>query len=138
MAPFVHRMRVRYHETDPQQHVYNARYLEYIDVAMVEFVRSLGWDYSEGLGLGFDPVLVHVEMDFIAPASLDEILAVEVAPTEIGKTSFRLGFEISRAGGGRVLNAEIVYVNFDAVARAKRPIPANIRERLNASQRTPG
>jgi len=35
-APFVHPLRVRYGECDPQQIVFNANYFAYFDVAMTE------------------------------------------------------------------------------------------------------
>ena len=78
MAGFVHELRVRYHETDAQHHVYNARYLEYLDVAMTEYLRDLGWPYAELVELGFDPVVGKIEIEFQRPAGFDEILRIEV------------------------------------------------------------
>jgi acyl-CoA thioesterase FadM len=34
--PFRHRLRVRYHECDPQGVVFNANYLAYFDIALIE------------------------------------------------------------------------------------------------------
>src|SRR5262249_11086983 len=39
---FRHRIRVRYSEIDGQAVVFNSRYLEYADVAITEYYRSLG------------------------------------------------------------------------------------------------
>jgi len=55
MSEFRHQHRVRYHETDAQKFAFNARYLEWADVAMGEFFRALGGSYRELVELGFDP-----------------------------------------------------------------------------------
>ncbi|MFN8218222.1 MAG: acyl-CoA thioesterase [Solirubrobacterales bacterium] len=127
---FVHRLRVRYHEIDGQSHVYNARYLEYLDVAMVEFFRELGWGLDAALKAGFDPVLARVEMDFRMPARVDEILGVEVRPTRVGGASFDISFAVRADHGDTVLEAAIAYVNFDTKARSARPVPAGIAAAL--------
>ena len=36
MAPFVHRLRVRYNECDAQSYVFNANYFVYFDIALGE------------------------------------------------------------------------------------------------------
>jgi acyl-CoA thioester hydrolase len=125
---------VRYHEIDGQSHVYNSRYLEYLDAATIEFVRALGWGPAESLEAGFDPVLARVEMDFRSPARLDEDLEVEVRPTRIGNAGFDFAFAVRGADGRQVLEAQIAYVNYDAEARSSRPIPAAIVAALDRAR----
>lgn len=129
-ASFVYRHRVRYHEIDLQGHAYNARYLEYVDVAFTEFVRELGWDYEDGVALGFDPALVRAEIDFRRGARFDEVLEIAVRPLRMGETSLVLGFDVGIAGGERVADVVVIYANYDAAARRKREIPAPVRARL--------
>lgn len=129
MPAFAHELRVRYHETDPQRHVYNARYLEYLDVAMTEYFRDLGWGFGELFELGFDPVVGKVEIEFHRPAGFDELLRIEVAPARLGTSSLDLAFAVT-AGGDSVATATISYVNYDPEARASRPIPDVVREKL--------
>jgi acyl-CoA thioester hydrolase len=43
-APFVHELRVRYGECDPQGIVFNANYLLYFDVAFTELWRAARFD----------------------------------------------------------------------------------------------
>ena len=52
--PFRFRFRVRYNECDAQQVVFNARYADYVDLAMTEFMRALGRDYKARLARGLD------------------------------------------------------------------------------------
>lgn len=129
-APFVHRHRVRYHETDAQHHVYNSRYLEYVDVAMIEFLRDLGWPYREAVARGFDPILARAEIDFRRAAVFEDELEVAVLPRRLGNTSVDIEFRVTTADGDLVAEILVVYVNFDAQERQKLPIPAEVRARL--------
>jgi acyl-CoA thioester hydrolase len=42
MKPFRYYLRVRYSECDSQKVVFNARYGEYVDLAVTEYVRAAG------------------------------------------------------------------------------------------------
>ncbi len=128
---FVHHHRVRYHETDAQQLVYNARYFEYFDVAMTEYFRSLGWGYPAMLAAGLDPSVVRAEVDFRSPALLDDLLEVRASCPAVGDTSFRMVFEVVRMEPPRLLaSALIVYVNLDSSTHTKRGIPQGFRARM--------
>lgn len=123
-------IRVRYSEVDWQRHMYNAAYLVYLDVAMTEYLRNLGWGYAELVEKeGFDPVLAKVTMEFKAPAYFDEILEVYVRVAEIGRTSFTMAFEIYKEKSDQVvLTAQIVYVNYETASRTPRPVPDRVRQ----------
>lgn len=131
------RHRVRYHETDAQRIVFNARYLEWFDVAMAEFFRRLGWDYPALIEAGCDPSLVTVKLEFKRPAVFDDELDVFVRPTHVGRSSFTLDFDVYRASDGEHLAvAEIVYVNVDVETQRSRPLPDAILRRLQAHLRS--
>jgi acyl-CoA thioester hydrolase len=130
---FRHRMRVRYHETDQQGIVYHARYLEYLDVAMTEYFRHLGWaDFRQLLQEGFDPSLVRTTLHFRRPARFEEEIDIAVWPARVGNSSFTLQYEIRSAADEALLEAETIYVNFDAATRKSRALPAGVSERLQA------
>lgn len=124
-----HQHRVRYHETDAQGIVFNSRYLEFMDVALAEHFRALGWSLSELATAGLDPALVHVQLDFHRPATLDDLLDIHVECLRIGKSSFVMGFEVlqHQGKGDLVSSAQITYVNYDAVTASSRPMPAAVR-----------
>jgi acyl-CoA thioester hydrolase len=95
------RHRVRYHEADAQRIVFNARYLEWCDVAMAEFFRRCGWDYEALIAAGCDPSLVKVNLEFKRPAVFDDELDVFARPLQVGRSSFTLRFDIYRASTSR-------------------------------------
>jgi hypothetical protein len=48
-AIFRHRLRVRYGEIDSQAVLFNARYLDYVDIAITEYFRGLGISFHRSL-----------------------------------------------------------------------------------------
>jgi acyl-CoA thioester hydrolase len=134
-ALFEHVFRVRYHETDPQRRAFNSRYLEYTDVALTEWVRSLGWDYVEFVTAGCDPAVVVANIEFLQPANFDEEIAIGVEVAAVKQSSFVLRFRLRRLRGHDVIaTAELVYVNLDSEGGRARPIPERIAKRMMAYQ----
>ncbi|SKB44010.1 acyl-CoA thioester hydrolase [Arthrobacter sp. 49Tsu3.1M3] len=133
---FVNRLRVRYHETDPQRFVFNSRYLEYADVSMAEYFRDLGWSYPELLDLDFDPSVVRTAINYLRPIYLDDLMDIEVCCTRVGTSSFTLAFSFMVAGE-QACNIESVYVNVNPVTGTSRPIPEAIAQRIQASRLQP-
>ena len=56
-------LRVRYAECDAQQVVFNARYADYIDVAMTEYFREVVGGFQSLLDKGLDNQVVSLHID---------------------------------------------------------------------------
>ena len=135
--PFRYRFRVRYNECDAQRVVFNARYADYVDLAMTEFMRALGRDYLALLARGLDNQVVKLTLEWQGPAHFDEVLEARVEAIRLGRTSFTIGFDIVRAADDTpVCRAEAVYVMMSGEPLAKTPIPDDLRERFE--QGAPG
>ncbi|MBX3130234.1 MAG: acyl-CoA thioesterase [Polyangiaceae bacterium] len=125
--PFRLLLRVRYHECDAQQIVFNARYGEYIDIAAGEFSRAVFGD----LGSSLDWRLVRQLTEWKSPARYDDVLALGVRTLRVGTRSFTLGTEISRLPGESLLaTSETVYVVVDARTGASEPVSDAARAAL--------
>lgn len=118
----VYTHRVRYHETDAQGFLFNARYLEVADVAMTEWLRSLGWTYDALVAEGLDVSVVTAAVHFKSPARFDDILDADVRCIRVGTSSFALAIAISR-DGNPVATVDLVYVNVDTATATSRPLP---------------
>ena len=118
----VYTHRVRYHETDAQGFLFNARYLEVADVAMTEWLRSLGFTYDALVADGLDVSVVTATIHFKSPARFDDVLDADVRCTRVGRSSFALAVQISRAGDA-VATVDLVYVNVDTATATSRPLP---------------
>lgn len=125
---FCYLLRVRYAECDAQQVVFNGKYVEYIDIAVTEFVRvSLG-NYKELIASGIDYQVVSITVNWKAPAHFDEVLAIHIRLLKMGNTSFTLevGF-YNYQDETLVATGQITYVVVNSIEHNKMPIPANMR-----------
>jgi acyl-CoA thioester hydrolase len=132
-ADFAHhyRLRVRWSEVDPQGVVFNARYLDYADVAVTEYWRAVKdaglWDSG--------PVECHVakaEVTFKKPIRADEEIDVMARTPRFGNSSMTTLVEIHGAGVEDLRAAiEIVAVHVDLSDNRPRPLPDIVRTALS-------
>lgn len=131
---FTYVMRVRYSECDAQGVVFNARYADYVDIAVTEYYRALGFSYSEMQAAGLDNQLVSLSLQWSSPARFDDVLAVRVRTLALGTTSFTLGFTFTHLQSGRAIAvAEAVYVLLETAGWSKTPLPEDFSNRLQTS-----
>jgi acyl-CoA thioester hydrolase len=135
-VPFVHRLRVRFHECDPQGVVFNANYFTYFDVALTEMWREAFGSYGEVVAGGTDVVVVEASARYRAPARFDEELDVELAIERLGSTSMTTAAAIRR-DGDVLVEGRLVHVFVDAKTLAKQEIPAPLRAGLEPYATTP-
>ena len=129
-TPFRYYLRVRYAECDAQKVVFNSRYAEYMDVAINELFRALGFSAAMIAG-ELDFQLVKQTTEWKAPARFDDVLEVRVAATRLGTTSFTLFAEFRIAGDDAVIaTIETVYVLVDAETLRKTPLSDQLRAAL--------
>ena len=128
---FCYLLRVRYSECDAQQVVFNAKYVEYIDVAVTEFFRVLWGDYKNLLEAGLDMQVVNVNVDWKAPAHFDEVIAITIEQKRIGNTSFTLQVGFSNyESKHQIATAQITNVMVSAKEHQKIKIPAELKNKL--------
>lgn len=68
--------KVRSYELDMHRHVNNATYLNYFEAARMDFLNSIGFDYEAFFQRGFSLYVARVEIDYKAPAFLNDSIAV--------------------------------------------------------------
>ena len=133
-------VRVRWMECDAQGIVFNGAYLGYLEIAQAEYFRNLGFSIYRIAQRGyFDSAVVKADLEFKAPARVDELLQLHARVARIGNTSLTLKVEIYPASAAadpfssdpnsdRLLTIiEAVYVGFYPDSGATRPVPEEIR-----------
>lgn len=88
---FEYPIRVFYEDTDAGGVVYYSNYLNFMERARSEWLRSLGWDImrcQSELQLIF--VVKSVSLDFVSPARLADELTATVKPIKLGKVGLSL------------------------------------------------
>ncbi|KAF1085437.1 Acyl-CoA thioester hydrolase YbgC [Sporotomaculum syntrophicum] len=96
-------IRVYYEDTDAGGVVYYANYLKYFERGRTEYLRNRGLSVAAMARGGIAFPVVHVEINYRAPAWQDDLLAVETDVLEIGKSSFTLTHRVLRVNDGKLL-----------------------------------
>ncbi|WP_370261615.1 acyl-CoA thioesterase [Limnobacter sp.] len=136
MSEFQFKFRVRYGECDAQGVVFNARYGDYVDLAVTEYLRAGLGGYGELVRMGFETQVVRLLTQWKTPARFDDVLCAEVAPTHFGNTSFTLSVAFTQANTGTlVATSEITYVLVTASNFEKTAIPEDLRMALQTRAR---
>jgi acyl-CoA thioester hydrolase len=128
-APFVHPLRVRYAECDPQQIVFNANYFAYFDVGMTELWRAAIGSYGEMMRRGVDMVVAEASARFLGAARFDDRLELEVSITRLGRTACTTRHRVLREREVLV-EGTMRHVFVDPRTLEKVPIPGWLRESL--------
>lgn len=133
--PFSWPARVYWEDTDAGGVVYHARYLAFMERARTEWMRARGWG-QEVLRARDDLVFVvrAMEIDFRAPARLDDQLEVSVALVECRGASFVVAQQITRNDGGRgdgvLIEATVKIAALTASTFRPRAIPEPLQSEL--------
>jgi acyl-CoA thioester hydrolase len=121
---FRYPLRVRWAETDAQGVVFNARYLDYADVAVTEYWRACGLRLVNP----DEPLEFHVKKATVlwnAPIFPDELIEVMCRTTKMGRSSITKIVEIHGAteDGSDDLRAEVELVSVFVDLETHRPMP---------------
>jgi acyl-CoA thioester hydrolase len=134
-----HHMQVRvyYEDTDFSGIVYHANYLRFMERGRTNYLRLLGADHralfeeTQAEAPGFAFVVRSMQLEFLKPARMDDLLDVVTRPVEVKGASILLAQEVLR--GSDVLIEAKVRVAFVSAGRA-RPIPKPLRVAMKADQ----
>ena len=105
VRPFVTSFVVRTYELDGFRHVNNAVFVQYLEAARGDFVRAVGLGYAQFHEWAACPVVVRVEVDYLAPAAADEELTVELRIPSWRRTQVEFVYEVRRADGATIARA---------------------------------
>jgi acyl-CoA thioester hydrolase len=89
-------LRVRSYECDSYGHVNNANYLNYLEFARYEFLKSIGFDYPGAIKAGYGVYVARVEIDYKMPAFTDDNLVIKSWPVKKGAVSGIIAQKILR------------------------------------------
>jgi acyl-CoA thioester hydrolase len=127
--PFRHRLRVRYHECDPQAIVFNANYLAYFDLAVTEMWRETMGGLQAMLERGLDFVVAEVRIRYRAALRFDDEFDVCLSIAEMRTTALRTEVTVER-DGVTAAEGELRHVLIDPGTGEKTPIPDDVRHAL--------
>jgi acyl-CoA thioester hydrolase len=116
-------IRVYFEDTDFAGHVYHANYLKFCERGRTDFIRLLGIEH-QGLAnpkAGEPAVFVvrRIEIDYLKPSRLDDVLEVITRCAEIGGASLTLDQEVRR-GDAVSARAKVIVVLVGATGKPQR------------------
>ncbi|MFN0317136.1 MAG: tol-pal system-associated acyl-CoA thioesterase [Burkholderiales bacterium] len=127
-------MRVYFQDTDAGGVVFHATYLNFLERARTEWLRSLGialGALTDGEQILF--IVRRLQADFRKPAKLDDLLQVSATLAKLGRAQITLAQQVVR-NDELLLDAE---VNLACVSREELrpvPLPEPIRTQLGLLQ----
>jgi acyl-CoA thioester hydrolase len=127
--------RVYYEDTDFSGLVYHARYLHFLERGRTDYLRCLGVEQSALLSVdeeGLVFVVHRMEIDFKAPARMDDILAIETLTEKAGGAKMVLVQEIRR-DGTLLIAARVTIAIINGKGRPRR-LPEKLAERFLAKR----
>jgi acyl-CoA thioester hydrolase len=87
-------IRVRYKDTDRMGVVYYGNYLTFFEVGRAEYMRAVGYPYSELEGKGSALAVIEASAKYLANVGYDEVIHVRTRIAEIGRVRLRFDYEI--------------------------------------------
>ncbi len=131
----VMQVRVYYEDTDFSGIVYHANYLRFMERGRTNYLRLLGaghrtlFEEAQEEAPGFAFVVRSMQIEFLKPARMDDVLEVTTSPQQVKGASITLRQCITRET--ELLIEALVRVAFVSNGRA-RPIPRPLRLAMQA------
>lgn len=123
-------IRVRYAETDQMGYVYYGNYAAYFEVARVEMLRMLGFNYKqlelEGVML---PVL-EFSIKYFKPAFYDDLLTIRTTVNEMPAARIKFTYETFNEKNELLNRAETTLVFINKSMNRPVAMPAKMQEAM--------
>ena len=125
LTPIGHRLlaRVYYADTDFSGVVYHARYLEFLERGRSDYLRLAGVHHTELAGGSLGEKIVWVvrrmEIDFRAPARIDDILTIDTRTESISGARIYMAQKLSR-GADLLVEARVEAAIIGELGRPRR------------------
>ena len=124
-------VRVYYQDTDAGGVVYHSNYVNFMERARTEWLRTFGYSnvgMMKELGVMF--VVRSVKLDYLRPAQLDDLLEVTALIKEIGRSRVTLTQTVMR-GEELLTEGEVHLVCVDVQTFKPVSVPEILRKQWN-------
>lgn len=121
-------IRIYYEDTDAGGIVYHGQYLNFGERGRTEFLRHVGFlnpQVEEQFGCIF--VVRHIEIDYLKPAVLDDLLKMRSTILEMKNSSFIMHQALYR-GEEQISDMKVVLVCVDTKSYKPVRLPETIKE----------
>jgi acyl-CoA thioester hydrolase len=131
---FVHRERVRFGDLDALRHLNNVAFLRYFETARIAYLRDLVPEMDPtGFLAGFGLIFAECHIAYRSPVLFEEEVEIRCGVGEVRRSAFQVTFDM-RVGERQVADGWGWLVGFDYGAQAARPLPDDLRARLESER----
>lgn len=130
--PVVLTQAVAWGEMDSFAHVNNVAYFRYFENARLEYFCRIAWlESMEKIGIG--PIVASTQARFRRALKYPDTIQIGARITSIGEDRFTMEHRIaSTTQAAIVTEGEAIVVAYDYRNNTKVPIPAELRQRIEA------
>jgi acyl-CoA thioester hydrolase len=121
---------IYYEDTDAGGVVYYANYLRYLERGRTEYLRERGCSVRELQDKGYFIPVMRLEIDYLSPAVLDDLIRVDTTVLEITGATFTLGQRVVRAADEKPLLESKVSLACLGPGRIARRLPKELLRAL--------
>jgi acyl-CoA thioester hydrolase len=128
-------VQVRFRDLDPMNHVNNAAYFTYFEIARIAYYGELTGSTDPR---DLDMILAEATCSYRSPAAYGERLDVWVRTASLGRSSSVFEYRIVEQTTGRLVAiGRTVQVMYDYAAGRPTPMPPELRGRFEAFEGRP-
>ncbi|HSM67419.1 MAG TPA: thioesterase family protein, partial [Ilumatobacteraceae bacterium] len=92
---FVHRIRVRFVETDAMGIVHHSNYLHYFEETRVAYLRHIGHPFTEWRAAGLESPVLESFVRYRQPVRFDEEIDVHVRLASVTRATFQMAYLVT-------------------------------------------
>jgi len=120
-------VRVRFVETDPWGIAHYSTYLVWFELARMEFLKELGYSFTEMGRDGVSFLIAEATCRYHAPARFDDLIVVKISVGEVRNRSFTFEYEVIKEETGELLATGRTVQVFTDLEGEVRPVPDKFR-----------
>ena len=96
-------IRVPYADVDGMGIVYHANYIKYFEIGRTEYLREIGYPYTQLEAEGIWLPVASVRCEYKSPARYDDLLTVNTWVGELKSATIVMAYEIKRKDTGEII-----------------------------------
>ncbi len=130
-------VRVRYQETDQMGFVYYSNYFVYFEMGRIEFLRKLGFLYSELEKENIFLAVIDAHCKYKSPARFDDLLTIKTWLSKLKPARIEFHYEIIRKEDEKLIAEGSTTLACLGENRRPRGIPDEIRNTITSKNLLP-
>jgi acyl-CoA thioester hydrolase len=130
---FSTRVKVRFSETDAQGVAHHAAYLDWLEVARVEYLAQFPGGYQGLRDKGIEATTIEAHVRYRAPARFDDELVLRARCGDVRGARFRFDYLIER-GGEAIADGWTTHACVDAATLRPTRMPDWLKDELERAE----